>query len=165
MSEFCVVNEQDEILRYDSKENIARKEIYRVAALWISNSEGKILLARRAITKTHNPGQWGPSAAGTVEKGETYESNIIKEAEEELGLKNIKPAKGPKFLRDDNKRRHFTQWFFLTLNKPESYFTLQEEEVAEVRWFTKKELEQEIEKHPEDFLPNMKSNLEKFSVI
>ncbi len=29
---------------------------------------------------------WGSAVAGTVEKGEDYESNIYKETEEEIGL-------------------------------------------------------------------------------
>jgi len=69
------------------------KDIYRVSALWITNSKGQILIARRALTKKQNPGKWGPGVAGTIDEGETYDSNIIKEAKEELGLQNIKPEK------------------------------------------------------------------------
>ena len=32
------------------------------------------------------PEVWGPAVSGTNEEGETYDSNIIKEAQEEIGL-------------------------------------------------------------------------------
>ena len=86
-----VVNQQDEIIGYKEKSLITTDDIYRVSALWITDTTGRILLAKRAFTKSRHPGLWGPAVAGTVEEGETYESNIIKEAEEEIGLKNILP--------------------------------------------------------------------------
>jgi len=148
---FVVVNENDEIIGHTSLEEIdSKKLLYRVAALWIKNSKGESLLARRALTKSHFPGIWGPAAAGTVEKGETYEENIIKEAEEELGISNISVKKGPKY-RAVEKYHHFTQMFTCTLDTSAGDFQIQEEEVAEVKWFTKKELLQQIESNPEKF--------------
>ncbi len=81
-----IVNEQDEIIGYKDRKDRNLVDITRVSALWITNEDGEILLAQRGLNKTHSPGLWGPAVAGTVEEGETYESNIIKEAEEEIGL-------------------------------------------------------------------------------
>ena len=81
-----IVNEQDEIIEYKDIRNRNPKEICRVSAIWLVDSDGNILLAQRAFSKKVDPGKWGPSVAGTVEKGETYEENIIKESKEEIGL-------------------------------------------------------------------------------
>lgn len=150
-----VVDENDKIVGYKDRSLISSKEFYRVTALWITNSAGEALLARRSYNKRHHPGFWGPAAAGTVEKGESYEDNIIKEAEEELGLKNTKFELGPK-IRVEDEYSHFTQWFFCKLDKPLSYFTIQEDEVAEIRWFKKDEALKMIKDKEDKFLLKMK---------
>lgn len=94
-----IVNESDEVIAYKERESIAVEDIYRVSALWVKNSKGESLLAQRAFTKKHSPGKWEPAVAGTVEEGEDYDSNIIKEIEEELGLKDIKIFKAKKIRR------------------------------------------------------------------
>jgi isopentenyl-diphosphate Delta-isomerase len=149
------VNEKDEILGYTTLEEIDKKGLtYRVSALWVTNSKGKILLARRAFTKSHHPGKWGPAAAGTVEKGESYEVNIIKEAEEELGLKNITPQEGPK-TKSKSKYKHFTHWFFYEIDKKIKEFKIQKEEVAEVKWFSLEEVKNLLENNTKEILKNV----------
>lgn len=117
----------------------------------ITDTDGRILLAKRALHKEHSPGKWGPAVAGTVEAGETYEENIIKEAREELGLVDIKPIAGEK-KRMRKKYQYFAQEFFLTLPFGFNDFHIQEEEVAEVRWFTADELKELVKENPENFL-------------
>jgi isopentenyl-diphosphate Delta-isomerase len=147
-----IVDENDEIVTHKERENLDyKKDIYRVASLWINNSKGEILLARRAFTKKHSPGKWGPAVAGTVEEGETYESNIIKEAEEEIGLKNIAPQKGKK-ERISTKYNYFAQRFHLNLDKPIEEFKPSEREVAEMKWFSKEELKILLDNSPEEII-------------
>lgn len=72
-------------------------------------------MARRAYTKKHDPWKWVPAVAGTIEEGETYEADMIKEAEEELGLKNISPTECPKERTFGATYTHFTQWYIMTI--------------------------------------------------
>lgn len=139
MEKQIVVNEKDEIIGYKERGTLAPEDIYRVSALWIENSKGEILLARRAHTKKKDPGKWGPAVAGTVEEGETYESNIIKEAEEELGLINISPQQGLK-KRIKNPHNYIVKLFLLKLDKEIEEFKINKKEVAEIKWFTKQEI-------------------------
>lgn len=135
-----IVNDKDEIIETKERGILDNdKDIYRVSSLWITNSEGKILLAQRSFNKKHHPGKGGPAVAGTNDAGETYESNILKEAEEELGLKDIKPKKEFKIFVD-RKYKHFTQWFSLKLDKDLSDFRILKSEVAEIKWVTEDEL-------------------------
>lgn len=144
-----VVDEEDNFIANKPRDLVDKEKLrYRVSVLWIKNSKGEILLAKRAYTKSHYPGRWGPAVAGTVDEGESYEKNIIKEAEEELGLTNIKIKEGPK-VKISGKYNHFTQWFIGHLNKPADYFKIQEEEVAEVKWFSKEEFKTIAKEHPE----------------
>jgi len=86
MTKIIIVDENDKIIGYKERGTLNFRDIYRVSALQVKNSVGQILLAQRKLTKKKNPGKWGPAVAGTNDEGETYESNIIKEAEEEIGL-------------------------------------------------------------------------------
>lgn len=146
-----IVNRQDRIIAYKDRDRVEKNDIYRVAALWVSNERGDILLARRAWTKKHNPGMWGPAVAGTVEKGETYRQNIIKEAREEIGLKSIKPKAGKKEFREQ-EHRYFVQLYHLVENKNISEFKIQKKEVAEIRWWPQQDLVHALKRTPAQFL-------------
>jgi isopentenyl-diphosphate Delta-isomerase len=158
-----VVDDNDLIINYKPREIVDKENLrYRVSALWIENSKGEILLAKRAYTKTHNPGKWGPAVSGTVEKGESYENNIIKECEEELGLKDIKLKVEKKFKRE-GKYNYFGQWFSTIIDKALEDFKIQTEEVEEIKWFSKKELEKQIKNNSEDFINSFKEMWKYFS--
>jgi isopentenyldiphosphate isomerase len=158
MAKIIIVNDKDNIIGCKEREALVQKDIYRVAALWIIKNNGEILLARRAYSKEKDPGMWGPAVAGTVEEGETYESNIVKEAKEELGLTNIDKLNKGKKRRVKTPHNHFTQWFVLRLES-ESTFETDKEEVAEIKWFTKEELIELIKHHPKEVVNSMKDYL------
>lgn len=149
-----IVNEQDEIIGYEERENANPKNITRVSALWVTDKEGNILLAQRAFTKKYHPGVWGPAASGTIEEGETYESNIIKEAEEEIGLIGLKPILGPK-NRVSSDHEYFRQVFTCVADR-NYVFKKQDEEVEALRWFTRDEIAKFLEEKPEMFSGNFK---------
>ncbi len=161
---FIVVDENDNIVWYKSKENIDPiNEYYRVSALRLTNSRWEILIAQRSYNKSHNPGKRWPSLAGTVEKGETYEDNIKKETKEELGITWLQFIKWPKY-KIEKERHYFWQRFFATVDKDISEFKIQEEEVETIKWISPKELEKDIELHSEKYLTNMKKYLTEFVI-
>ncbi|MBP6925449.1 MAG: NUDIX domain-containing protein [Candidatus Pacebacteria bacterium] len=155
------MNQEKQVIIVDQQDNeigvVPRSEhdkhIYRVSALWVTNSQGQFLIAQRAFTKKHHPGKWGPAVAGTVDEGETYLSNIIKEAQEEIGIEIVERdlILGPKTDTLDKKYRHFVQWYFYRTDMPLHEFKISQDEVADIRWFTK----EEVEKEPEIFLDSL----------
>lgn len=141
MTRIILVDENDIEIGLKERNDIAPEDMYRVSGLWITNSKGEALLARRALSKKKSPGKWGPAAAGTVDEGETYFDNIIKEAEEEIGLL-LTPqeiSEGPK-IHLHGKHRHFVQWYYATVDKPVEEFVLQEDEVMDLKWVPYSEL-------------------------
>jgi isopentenyl-diphosphate Delta-isomerase len=146
-----IVDKQDKVIGYKPREDVKLTDIYRVTGLWITNSRGELLLARRAFGKRHDPGKWGPSAAGTVEEGETYDSNAAKEAEEELGLTDIKLVRRSK-LRFSGRHNYFCRWYTAVVDKPAEAFVIQSEEVIQVRWITREELNRELKDNPDQYL-------------
>lgn len=156
-----IVNEKDEIIGLKERGTLEQEDIYRVSGLWIENSKGEILLAKRALTKKQNPGKWGPAVAGTFEEGETYESNIIKEAEEEIGLMGADFKKGPK-LRVSAKHNYFAQWFLLNIDRTADEFKIKEDEVMELKWVSKDELFQWLDDKSEEFVEGLKNFVKNF---
>jgi isopentenyldiphosphate isomerase len=156
-----IVDDQDKVIGHKERGDITADDIYRVTALWVTDSEGDILLAQRAFTKKHDPGKWGPAVAGTVEQGESYRQSIIKETAEELGLTKVRLVKGPKH-RVSNEYNFFCQWYTLTLDKPIEQFTVEEGQVAQVKWFNRDELLQALKQKPEIFLDGIEQALVDF---
>lgn len=155
-----IVDENDNVITYKDRAERLPSEITRVAALWVGNDKGEVLLAQRAFTKKDSPGLWGPAVAGSVEEGETYESNIIKEAEEEIGLKNFELVLGPK-IRRSGTHQYFAQVFFTIISK-DYPLVKQDSEVEALRWFTKEEFYKTIKEKPEIFLKSTENYTDEF---
>ena len=148
-----VVNEKDRIIGYKPRAALEKSDVYRASAIWITHSQNKILLAQRAFSKKNGACQWGPAVAGTVEKGETYLRNALKEAREELGLENVSLVKGPK-QRIRVGANFFCQWYFLIRDKEVEDFALQKSEVEKVEWFSSAEIWSMFGKNPSFFISN-----------
>jgi len=155
MERIQIVTGNDQLITCKDRDKVDyKRDIYRVSALWLANSKGEVLLAKRKMTKDKDPGKWGPAVAGTLEEGETYESNIYKEAEEKLGIKGVKFSLGPK-IRVSKPRNYFCQWFRLTLDRTIEEFTVQEEEVEEITWVAREKLVEDMRKNPQNYIPTM----------
>ncbi|NTW14903.1 MAG: NUDIX domain-containing protein [Candidatus Moranbacteria bacterium] len=122
--------------------------------MWVTDSKGNILLAQRSFSKKHSPGKWGPAVAGTNDEGETYDSNIEKEAMEELGIVDV-PFERRDKIRRQGKYEYFLQWYAAVIDLPAGAFHLQEDEVERVEWYSPAELRTAFEEHPDAFLSGM----------
>ena len=147
-----IVNEQDEIIGHKERYEKASGDINRVSRLFVFNEKGEFLVAKRQLVKKTEPDKWGPSVAGTVDEGYDYDSTVLKEAEEEIGLKNIKPIFYKKIFCENKQSRRFAGIYYVTINSKEVKFSLQKEEVSEVKWVSISELEDWFNKKPEDFV-------------
>ena len=132
-------------------------QIYRVSALWLVDGAGSTLLAQRSHTKAVDPGLWGPAAAGTVPDGETYLDCMVREAEEELGLRRLVLAEGPKELYDTGAQRFWCSWFIAKTSQGTN-ITIEEGEVERVAWFPIEMVREALSDSPEMFVPNAREN-------
>ena len=113
---------------------------------------------KRSKNKKHHPNLWGHSVAGSVEEGETYEENIIKEAREEIGINLDKVILGPK-KRVSSSHEYFCQYFFTKIQFG-TVFRLQESEVDEVEWISLQKLKNWCLKNPEEFVSSIVKNID-----
>lgn len=147
-----IVNENDDIIWYKERKDILEEDIYRVAALLIINSNNQILLAQRSLNKKLWPWLWWVSVTGTLAWDESYEDCIIRETEEELWIKITKPQKLDKIRmkwRFDNN--YFTQWFKIEMDLDIKDLVICQEEVEQVKWFSKEEIINNISNNPDSF--------------
>ena len=157
-----VVDERDNVTGYRERETYGPGDNYRITILCVFNMKGQVLLAQRSPNKKRDAGRWSPAAGGTVEQGETYESNIYKEAEEELGISGVEFHEGPNLYAADigNGAGYFCQTYYVYLEEPAESFVLQSEEVAAVKWVDIERLELHARTHPEQYTINFADSLE-----
>lgn len=159
-----IVDDQDQLIGLKERNEVDYKsDIYRVSALWLTNSKGQTLLAKRAAVKDKDPGKWGPAVAGTIDEGETYDENIYKEAEEEIGLTGVQFKKGQKILVK-HPRTYFCQWYLVTLDRDTDNFVMQEDEVAGLAWVDIEKMKQELKTNPDKYVPAMKQIVDELGV-
>lgn len=147
-----IVTEQDEIIGYQEREKTTRDDIRRISALYVFDQNNQILIAKRQSNKEIDPNKWGPAVSGTVDEGFDYDSTVKKEAEEEIGLKNIQPIFFKKMFYETDNARRFLSIYYVTINSLETELSLQKEEVAEIKWINFSDLEKWFKKNPEDFI-------------
>lgn len=134
-----VVDENDKVITTKERGTLDHPhDIYRATQFWLMNSKGEFLLTQRSLDKEIDPGLWMPAASGTVNVDETYDSNIIKEIQEEIGLTNLILIKGDKILVS-HVRRIYIQYYYSFKDIEIDDLTLQVSEVETAKWFSKDE--------------------------
>ena len=142
-----VVDENDNVITTKERGTLDHPhDIYRASCLWLMNSKGEFLLTQRSFNKIKDAGLWMPATSGTVNVDENYDSNIITETEEEIGLTNLILIKGKKILAS-HVRRFYIQYYYSYMDVEIDDLILQTEEVEQAKWFSK-----------DDFLAQLNNN-------
>ncbi len=149
MGRIAVVDEHDRFLRWTDRAQIHRERlVHRSVHVTVLHPDGRMLLQRRHPDKLTYADHWDVAVAGHVEEpdypagpdealDEVYAAVAAREVHEELGVhaalafdSHSPPVPGVHY----EQARHF----FATHTGP---FTLQPEEVAQVRWVTPEQLD------------------------
>lgn len=140
--EIVIVDAEDNLLYHKPRSEFTTGEINRSVALWLTNSWGEALIARRGKRKEVSVGMYCPPAMGTVAKGEAYHDTIIREVKEELGLELALEQ-----LQLDNKvlvertgKDNFTLCQYFDYNDPDSVLienlTPDPNEILSLEWMS-----------------------------
>ncbi len=119
--------------------------------IWIINSDNKILVQKRAKCKKNFPSFWDMPSAGHVTAGESSIEGAIRETYEELGIKTKK--EDYIFIKEYIYDQFFeiAQVYLLKLDAKISDFTLQPNEVEQVKWLTLNKFEKLF--YSKEFVP------------
>jgi isopentenyldiphosphate isomerase len=150
-----IVDRNDTLIGYKERAEVDySKDIFRTASLWITNTQGDVLLAQRKLDKKVDPGKWGEAVGGTVDGEDSYETTAHREAEEELGLRDVAITLGPKqFIT--KPCQYFVQWYTTVIDEPIGSFVIQPEEVEQIAWVPKTQLEAELRDNPNTYIASM----------
>jgi len=166
MDKIIIVDKDDQPIALKRYDEAGYQDIHRVSALWLTDARtGDCLITQRKWTKHHDPGKWMAAASGTVDKGETYQQNMVKEIEEEIGLTGLSLAAGPKEFVDDGQHKFFVQWFIAQTDKDKAVIKIQEEEVEAYAWVNKTELIKDVTENPDKYVPSMRNALKILRVL
>jgi len=148
-----IVDTNDQVVG-EAKLDEARQKgfIYRLVFVVAIDKGDRVLLQKRSTHMQLYPSCWDVSAGGHVDDGHGYEEAASYELDEELGVRGVTLHEMGHFYSDAPLwggilAKRFCKVYRIALDTlPEQ---LGEEEVEEVRWFTKDELRALVKNHPE----------------
>ena len=132
---------------------IHEKNLWHIhVGIWIMNEKGELLFQKRSPNKKVNPNKW-TRTGGHVDTGETPLIGIQRETEEEIGVKipidQIELINIQKQPRE--KGRHFTYSYFTFVNYKLEDYTMQIEEVSDLKYMTIEEMEEVYNNNDENY--------------
>ena len=144
---FDVLNELGEFTgEIATREECHKKGLWHRAVYAFIIDDGKILLQKRSNKKKLWPNMWDVTVGGHVIVGEFGRQALIRETREELGIEinddDIKYLVGSTSInkQEDIINKHYNECYLITKHIDISDVKLQEEEISEIRYFSKDEL-------------------------
>lgn len=150
---FDILNENgDYTNKIASRDECYRKGLWHkaVVVFIISNDNKRILLQQRSATKKLWPNLWDITAGGHVLSGELGYQAVIRETKEEIGINiNKESLEFIGSTRSENIKgniinKHFNEYYIVHADIDVSNIILQEEEVQNIKWFSKEDVIEKI---------------------
>lgn len=150
---FDVVDEQDRVVGAAPRREVhARGLLHRAVHALVLDRDGRVLLQKRSATKDMYPNQWATSASGHVDRGEDYDTAIVRELGEELGIHlPAVPEKLFPIAACEQTGREFV-WIYRCQH--DGPVVAHPEEISEIGWFTLAAVDRWTTEHPEEFAPS-----------
>ncbi len=149
---FDVVDENDRVIRQEQRAIVHAQNLHhRAVHILIFNSKGEIFLQKRSPSKDRHPNVWVTSCSGHVDAGEDYDFAAIREIGEELGL--IPSPELTRLFKLSTSPETGWEFVWVYEGKCDGPFSLDPDEISEGKFFTPLEVDQWLEKSPQDFAP------------
>lgn len=120
---------------------LGKGEYHLVVFAWTFNSLGQVLMTKRSPEKQSYAGQW-EHTGGSVQAGETSLQAILRELEEETGIRAC--AEELQLAESYRRSNDFCDIYFLCRDIPLEEIRLQEGETCDAKWVSRSELEEMI---------------------
>lgn len=129
--------------------------LHPVVHLHLFNSEGKLFLQKRSMTKDIQPGKWDTSVGGHVAPGESVHDAVTREASEELGLMPVDIVFEGRYIWKSSIEKELVSSFSVISDEiPE----INTEEIDEGRFWSLLEIRDSLGKNI--FTPNFEHEFE-----
>lgn len=126
--------------------------LHRAFSVFIFNSNGGLLLQRRALDKYHSPGLWSNTCCSHPRKGETTLAACSRRLGEEMGLKcNLDFAFSFIYRAEFGNGLIEHEFDHVYFGKTDELPEINPDEVMDWKYISMKELQQEVLLHPENY--------------
>lgn len=154
MEEMVVlINEKDEVLGLMEKQQAhINGLLHRAFSVFLFNTDGEMLLQKRAGEKYHSPNQWTNAVCSHPRAGESYSDAAKRRLKEELGIETQLTEKFHFIYKakvGENLWEHELDYVFT--GEYEGDYHLNSEEVSEVRFISMENLDKELMETPDHF--------------
>ena len=138
----------------EDRKIVHEKGLWHVhVGVWIMNKEGKLLFQKRSALKPRNPNKW-TRTGGHVDSGETPLIGIQREVEEEIGIKIPQEEFELIDIRESGSKEiehNFIYNYFAYVNYKIEEYTIQKEEVSDLKYVSIEEMEQALRTNDENY--------------
>lgn len=146
-----IVDETDNVLYSVSKREAHKKGfLHRTVISEVKDSNGRWMLVRQASDR-QDAGQFVSPIGGHVMAGESEDDALKREAEEELGFKDIKLKLVGKVVFNRNVRNRQENHYFILYEVDSDEKPQLNHESVEYKYFTDEELKTALKETPEEF--------------
>lgn len=161
---FDVVNDLDEVIGQRTRSEVHRLGLqHRAVHVLVFNSRGQVFLQQRSLKKEGEPGLWDSSASGHLSCGEDYDTCVVREAGEEIGLRLAScPEKLFKLAACPETHQEHV-WVYRCCS--EGPFTLHPEEIERGDWFVPEEVTRGIAQRPQEFASSLRLIWKKLNAV
>ncbi|RLJ08338.1 MAG: isopentenyl-diphosphate delta-isomerase [Candidatus Aenigmatarchaeota archaeon] len=156
MEKVILVDEKDNEIGTEEKIKAHQNggKLHRAFSIFIFNSQGQMLIHRRAAIKYHSPGLWTNACCSHPRPGESLKEAVHRRLKEEMGF-DCELEESFSFIYKADVGNGLTEWEFDHVftgrfdGEPEP----NPEEVDDWKWMNIDELKKDIEQNPEKYTP------------
>lgn len=131
--------------------------LHPVVHVFVFRPDGRLILQKRSLSKNIQPGKWDTSIGGHVHAGESPDDALLRESEEELGLRGAQFEKLYTYIMQSDVEREYVTTFRCVWEGPLRH---QQEEIDELRTFSPEEIEERL--GTGFFTPNFEEEWERY---
>lgn len=116
---FPLVDEQGNVIGQATRSQChsGSKLLHPVIHLHVFNEAGKLYMQKRSATKDIQPNKWDSSVGGHIDLNETPQQAALREAGEEIGLKDLTIHYIDKYIIETDVERELTYCFYTKTNQ------------------------------------------------
>ncbi len=154
-----VVDENNNLIGIKENRDIIHEKglLHREIAIFIQNEKGEFLIQKRSANKKQAPNKWCLTT-GHVELGEEYDKAAIRELKEELEIEIKEEELTPLGIFKQSIKsgkvinNSFMKYYFYKTNKKLEDYTIQLEELSEIKYISFNEIVRVINEKDENYI-------------
>lgn len=137
------VDELNNLVKPKPRDEVHNKGYWhRTIHIWVINKKQQILCQKRSLLKDTNPGKWESFFGGHLAPNQKYLDGALQELKEELGIDATRNDFHFFQIHKCESDNEFQGVYYIEWNGDIKSLKLEKEEVDQVKWFDRHQLEE-----------------------